>query len=78
MTEQQVLTAVKNIIHVVTDEDVSNLDLNERLRDQLDLDSMDFLDIVMVLRKTYGVQVPEEDFKQLSSLRSCVCYLTPC
>ena len=48
-----------------------------RLRDQLDLDSMDFLDIVMELRKRYGVEVPEEDYKELATLSGCVRYLEP-
>jgi acyl carrier protein len=38
---------------------------------------MDFLDIVMELRKRYGVQVPEEDYKELATLDGCVAYLTP-
>jgi len=48
-----------------------------RLRDQLDLDSMDFLDIVMELRKRYGVEVPEADYPQLATLDSCEAYLAP-
>jgi acyl carrier protein len=51
--------------------------MTERLRDQIDLDSMDFLDIVMELRKLYGVQVPEEDYKELATLQGCVDYLHP-
>jgi len=47
------------------------------LRDQLELDSMDFLDIVMELRKRYSVEVPEADYGQLASLDSCVTYLAP-
>ena len=38
---------------------------------------MDFLDIVMELRKRYGVQVPEDDYKELGSLESCGTYLHP-
>ena len=38
---------------------------------------MDFLDIVMELRKRYGVEVPEGDYGQLASLDSCVIYLAP-
>ena len=38
---------------------------------------MDFLDIVMELRKRYGVQVPEEDYTQLATLQGCVDYLGP-
>ena len=36
-----------------------------RLRDQLDLDSMDFLDIVMELRKQHGIDVPEAEYREL-------------
>ena len=78
MTEEEVVTAIKDIIQTVApDEDVSTLDRAERLRDQIDLDSMDFLDIVMELRKLYGVQVPEEDYKELGTLDGCVAYLHP-
>ena len=48
-----------------------------RLRDQLQLDSMDFLDIVMELRKRHGIEVPEADYIRLASLDSCAEYLTP-
>ena len=44
---------------------------------QLQLDSMDFLDIVMELRKRHGIEVPEADYLQLASLDSSAEYLTP-
>ena len=53
------------------------LTANAPLRDQLDLDSMDFLDIVMELRKRYKLQIPEEEYPQLATLASCVNYLEP-
>ena len=62
---------------IAPDEDLSDVKPDVRLRDQLDLDSMDFLDIVMELRKRYGVEVPEEDYPKLASLDSCVEYLGP-
>ena len=78
MTRDEVVVAVKDIIQTIApDEDVTNLALGERLRDQIELDSMDFLDIVMELRKLYGVQVPEEDYKELATLQGCVDYLHP-
>ena len=76
MTREEVVIAIKDIIAIVApDEDITNLDHKERLRDQIDLDSMDFLDIVMELRKLYGVQVPEEDYKELATIEGCVNYL---
>ena len=78
MTREDIILAVKDIITTIApDEELDGLNADERLRDQIELDSMDFLDIVMELRKRYGVQVPEEDYKELASLNSCADYLGP-
>ena len=78
MTEDQVKQIVIDIINeIAPDEDTSGIKSEVNLRDQMDLDSMDFLDIVMELRKRYGVQVPEDDYKELGSLESCGTYLHP-
>ena len=62
---------------IAPDEDLSDLKDEVDFRDQLELDSMDFLDIVMELRKRHSVNVPEEDYPQLASMASTVSYLTP-
>lgn len=78
MQATDISQAILDIISsIAPDEDTSNVKPDVRLRDQLDLDSMDFLDIVMELRKRFGVEVPEEDYPKLASLNSCVEYLTP-
>jgi len=78
MTKEECKQVVLGIIaEIAPDEDLSDVKPEVRLRDQLDLDSMDFLDIVMELRKQYGIEVPEEDYPQLASLDSCAEYLTP-
>ncbi len=78
MTRDQIFEAVKDIIATIApDEDISSLNATEALREQIELDSMDFLDIVMELRKRYSVQVPEEDYGQLATLESCADYLMP-
>ena len=41
------------------------------------LDSMDFLDVVMDLRKRYQVEVPEADYGHLATMKGCVDYLEP-
>ena len=74
--------AVKDIVvdiirEIAPDEDVSNLKSDVALRDQIDLDSMDFLDIVMELRKRHQVDVPPEDYPKLNTLDSCAEYLGP-
>jgi acyl carrier protein len=78
MTSANVRQIVIDIISdIAPDEDVTNLDDKVSLREQLDLDSMDFLDIVMELRKRHKVEVPQEDYPKLATLESCVVYLSP-
>jgi acyl carrier protein len=78
MTTDEVKQAVIDIVNDILPEgDCSEVDPSQRLRDQLDLDSMDFLDIVMELRKSYKIEVPEADYPQLATLNSCVEYLEP-
>lgn len=78
MTKEEVSQAIIDIINDILPEgDCSEVDPEVRLRDQLDLDSMDFLDIVMELRKQYGVEVPEADYPKLATLNSCIEYLGP-
>jgi len=78
MTIDEIREVILEIIRDIDDEaDLDNLNSDEALRDQLDLDSMDFLDIVMELRKRYQIQIPEEDYPQLATLDSCVNYLMP-
>ncbi len=78
MTKDECKQIVLDIIaEIAPDEDLSDVKADVGLRDQLDLDSMDLLDIVMELRKKYGIDVPEDEYPQLASLQSCAEYLTP-
>lgn len=78
MAPEEIRTAIIEILEdIAPDEDLTDLKDEVAFRDQLELDSMDFLDIVMELRKRYRVQVPEEDYPNLNSMESTVTYLTP-
>lgn len=78
MSGDEIKDVILEIIEDIDEEaDLDNLDANAPLRDQLDLDSMDFLDIVMELRKRYKLQIPEEEYPHLATLNSCVTYLEP-
>lgn len=78
MTRDEIRDVILEIIQDIDEEaEVTGLDAQQPLRDQLDLDSMDFLDIVMELRKRYKMQIPEADYPELATLESCVNYLEP-
>jgi len=78
MTGNDIREAVLDILSdIAPDEDLGDLKEDVAFREQLELDSMDFLDIVMELRKRYRIQIPEEDYPQLASMQSTVTYLEP-
>ena len=78
MTTAEIRNEVLTILaDIAPDEDLSDLKDEVAFRDQLELDSMDFLDIVMELRKRHRIQIPEEDYEQLASMTSTVTYLEP-
>ncbi len=78
MTAAEINEAVLEILaDIAPDEDLGDLKEDVAFRDQLELDSMDFLDIVMELRKRYRVHIPEEDYTELASMGSTVKYLEP-
>lgn len=78
MTPAEIRSEVISILEdIAPDEDLTNLRDDAPFRDQMELDSMDFLDIVMELRKRHRVQIPEEHYKELASMSSTVKYLEP-
>ncbi len=78
MTDAEIREEVLDILEsIAPDEDLTQLDDEKNFREQLELDSMDFLDIVMELRKRHRVQIPEDDYMNLASMNSTVTYLTP-
>jgi acyl carrier protein len=78
MTPAEIREEVIDILKdIAPDEDLSQLDDEVRFREQLELDSMDFLDIVMELRKRHRIQIPEDDYVNLASMNTTVAYLEP-
>jgi acyl carrier protein len=78
MTPGEIKAVILDILEgIAPDEDLSGLKDDVPLREQLELDSMDFLDIVMELRKRYRVQIPEDDYVNLATMNSTVEYLAP-
>ena len=76
MTREEIRAEILGVIaQIVPDEDLDNLKGDISIRDQIEFDSMDFLDVVMELRKRHGVEVPEDDYMELSTLDGSVDYL---
>lgn len=77
MIEQDARTAVLAAINeVAPDVDLGSLDASSRLRQDLELDSLDFLRLLELLAETTGVSTPESDYAGLTSVQHLIDYIT--
>ncbi len=75
MDEPQVRALVADILGGIAPEaDLASVGDGEDLRDALDLDSMDFLNLVTRLAQRSGIDVPEADAPRLFTLAGIVRY----
>jgi acyl carrier protein len=76
VTADEIRAAVLGVLGGIAPEaDLDRLDPAIAFRDQLDLDSMDFLNFAIGLHEALGVDVPESDYPRLATLEGCVTYL---
>lgn len=68
-----VLATLKSIAPEVEE---SELRADRPLRNQVDLDSMDWLNFLMGLHEQLGVDIPESEYARLVTLDDIVAYLT--
>lgn len=60
---------------IAPEADIDQIDPSASLREQLDLDSFDFLKLLIALQETVGVDIPEADYGRVDSLNALVAYL---
>lgn len=68
-------TALRVLGEIAPEADLASLKPDVSFRDQLDIDSMDFLNFVIALHEALQVEIPEADYPKLASLNACVEYL---
>lgn len=76
MTRDDIRTSLLAALGDVAPEaDLSQLDPREDLREQLEIDSMDLLNLAIGVHRRTGVEIPEADYPKLATLDSAVAYL---
>ena len=77
MTDVEIKQVVRDALSNVAPEVyLDTIDPAKDLRDQIDLDSVDFLNFVIGLHKQLGIEIPDADVAKLTTLDGCVAYLT--
>ncbi|MEK0157508.1 acyl carrier protein [Arthrobacter oryzae] len=76
MNEQDARQAVHSAIgQVAPDVDLAALDENSRLRQDLELDSLDFLRLVETIDESTGVDIPERDYNTVATVKGLIDYV---
>jgi acyl carrier protein len=76
MTEDQIRSAfLEELTCVAPDVDPDSVREDDHLQEDLELDSMDVLNLVAALHKRLGVAIPEADYPRIATLRLAVAYL---
>lgn len=76
MTETEIKQIVREALgNVAPEADLESIDPAKDLRDQIDIDSVDFLNFVISLHKALQIEIPDADMPKLATLNGCVSYL---
>jgi len=76
MTDEELRKAVLTALASVAPElDEAALAPGKSFRDQLDIDSMDFLNYVIALHEALRIEIPEADQRHLTTINDAVAYL---
>ncbi len=76
MTKDEIKAAVlQALIAVAPEIDEASLEPDKSLRDQLDVDSMDFLNYIIALHERLKIDIPEADYAKLSTLDGAIAYV---
>ena len=77
MNDHDARQLLRDLLHRIAPEaDLDQLDPDASLQEELDIDSMDFLNLVTALYEEGGIDIPERDYPQLATLNGCVSYLS--
>lgn len=76
MNEQELRDIVIGALtEVAPDIDPAGIDPETNLAEQLDIDSIDFLGVVVAVHEQTGIEIPERDYPKLATLDDAVAYL---
>jgi len=77
MNEDEIRQHVFQILHRIAPEaDLGEIDAAQNLREALDIDSFDFLNLIIALQEKLGVSIPESDYRLVQTLGGMIAYLS--
>ena len=76
MTEADIKKTIRlGLAMIAPEADFDELAPEDNIREELDIDSFDFLNFLIGLNEELGIEIPEADYEKLMSLDALVHYL---
>ncbi len=77
MTRDDAVELIKAVLHQIAPEaEIEEVGPDDTIQEALDMDSIDFLNLVIGLSEKTGIDIPERDYPQLTTPEGLVSYLT--
>lgn len=74
-SEQEILTGIAELVNEETGLPVESVEMDKSFTEDLDIDSLSMTSIVVQAEDKFGVKIPDEDIKNLSTVRDVVAYV---
>ena len=74
-TEEAVTLLTQELKKIAPEIESEDIDLDEDIREEFDIDSVDFLNLVAAISKQLAMSIPESDYSQMSTFSELVLYL---
>jgi acyl carrier protein len=75
LSEQEVLSGLAEIVNTVTEVPVDSVELGKTFTDDLEIDSLDMMQIVVDAEERFSVRIPDDDVKNLKTVGDAVSYI---
>jgi acyl carrier protein len=76
ISREELTLKIFDLLEMIAPEaDFDELESDDDMRDELDIDSFDFLNFLIDLNDEVGVEIPEADYGKLVSLNDLLDYL---
>ena len=70
-----VLDQIKEILKDTMDIDESKITLDAKLKEDLELDSLDSVELIMSAEEEFGIEIPDEDVMNFKTVNDIVNYI---
>jgi acyl carrier protein len=74
-SEQEILSGLAEIVNEETGLPVDSVEMDKNFTEDLDIDSLSMMTIVVNAEERFGVRIPDDDVKNLSTVGDAVAYI---